>query len=131
MNSFSIAYKIIHLVSQAEDLIVICAHTLDHNFLIDPNHMSMANLEFLYEEWKEWDTESNFAWFGSCDIVTNCWPALKQVITQFVRKCSERTRAIMLKEVYGHVGMPIEGSYSYTAGYIFTLIVSNNEDPIM
>ena len=80
MNSFSVAYKIIHLVRQAEDLIVIRAHTLDHNFLIDTNHMSMANIEFLYEEWKEWETESNFAWFGGCNIETDCWPGLKQVI---------------------------------------------------
>src|SRR6266576_7046333 len=101
MNSFGIAYKIIHLVRQTEDLIVICAHTLDHNFLIDPNHMSMANLEFLYEEWKKWNTESNFAWFGSCDIVTDCWLGLKQVVAQFVRKCGERTLAIVLKKAYG------------------------------
>src|SRR5207245_11689843 len=110
VNSFRIKNNVKHLVNHAEDLNVIYTHTLDHNVLIDPNHMSMAKLDFLYEEWKEWDTESNFAWFGSCDIVTDCWPALKQVITQFVRKCSERTRAIMLKEAYGHAGMPIEGS---------------------
>src|SRR5437588_8966033 len=113
MNSFSVAYKIIHLVSQAENLIVVCAHTLGHNFLIDTNHMSMANIEFLYEKWKEWKTESNFAWFGSCNIETDCWPGLKQVIAQLVGKCSERARPVMLQEAYGSIGMSIKGSYSY------------------
>jgi hypothetical protein len=37
----------------------------------------------------------------------------------------------MLKEAYGHAGVSIKGSYSDTTRDIFTLIVSNDEDPIM
>src|SRR5215831_5548676 len=129
MNSFSIAHKIVNLVRQAENLIIICAHALNHHVLIDTNHMSMANIEFLYEERKEWKAESDFTWFCSCNIKTDSWPALKQVITQFVGKCSKRARPVMLKEAYAHIGVPVKGSYSYTARDTFTLIISNNEDP--
>ena len=79
MDSFSIAHKIIHLVRQAEHLIVIGAHARGHHFLIDADHVPMANIEFLYKKWKQWDTEFDFARFGSCNIETDCWPALKQI----------------------------------------------------
>jgi hypothetical protein len=87
--------------------------------------MSMAYFEFLREEWKQWDTESNFAWFGSCDIVADCWPGSKQVVAQFVWKCGERALAVMLKESYGDVDVSIKGSYCYTACDIFTLMIDS------
>src|SRR5436305_8570971 len=121
MNCFSIAHKIIYLVRQAENLIIIGAHTLGHYFLIDANHVPMANIEFPYKKWKQWDTEFNFALFGSCNIVTDCWPALKQIIAQFVGKGSEGACAIMLQETYGHIGLTIKGSYCYLTVYFFNI----------
>ena len=80
MDGFGIAYKIIDLVGQAEYLIVVRAHTLGHDCFINANHVPMAYLEFLNKEWKEWYAESNFAWFGSCNIIGHCRTRLKQVV---------------------------------------------------
>ena len=54
VNGFSIAYKIVDLVSQAEYLVVVGAHALGHHFLVDTDHMPVAYLEFLHKEWKQW-----------------------------------------------------------------------------
>jgi len=37
----------------------------------------------------------------------------------------------VFKKSYGDVGVSIKGSYSYTACDIFTLIIGNDEDPIV
>ena len=37
----------------------------------------------------------------------------------------------MLYEAYSYIGVPVKGSYSYATRDTFTLIISNNEDPVM
>src|SRR5947209_5393364 len=105
MNSASTAHKIIDVIGEFEYLIIIGTHAISHYRFVNTYHMPMTNLEFLHQEGKQGNTESNLAWLSSSNIESDSGPSLDQVLAQVIRKGGERSLTVVFEETHADISM--------------------------
>ena len=84
MDGFGIAHQIVNLVGEAKHLVIIGAHTLSHNFIINADHMTMARVQLIRQEWQQRKAEGDFSRLGSGDIKADRWSSVDNILAQFL-----------------------------------------------
>src|SRR5580765_4354350 len=105
MNCLGMFNDITDPIGQCIHFIIIGTHALDHQRLIYANHVAVTYFQLIRQEGQQRNTEGNFPWLSSGNVVCHRGTCLDQIVAQFIGEDGQWTCTIMFEETHIDVRM--------------------------